>query len=125
MRHLKKDNVIVSARQTWANNIKAEQTVNGVSTETKNDSMSKFTPEIQYIPSSLRTTDIHFDSTERYGNRNLFGYNRDFLQSARLLYVSAWKTYSLLPLAPEAEADGEINLLRSTIDQPLPTHRSW
>lgn len=44
-----KDNVILSARQTWANNIKAEQIIKGNKLETNNDSVSKFTPEIQYI----------------------------------------------------------------------------
>ena len=46
-----KSNLILNARQTWAANCEGSQTMldSGKTTVTKNDNLSKFTPEAEYI----------------------------------------------------------------------------
>lgn len=97
-----KDNVIVSARQTWANNIKAEQTVNGVSTETKNDSMSKFTPEIQYIHQIDQNTSV-------YGK-----VGKSFRLPALTQIFGIGNIYPKLDLKPESGTHYEIGYKKIT-----------
>ena len=44
-----KSNLMVNMRETWATGIEGKQTAGGTTKTVKNDNMSKFTPELEYI----------------------------------------------------------------------------